>query len=338
MKQLDKDDFSPLEEKPEWQRYAKEFDAGWAKLEEKRLGPMRTWAKTELAEANASPEEVLYPFAGPDFLTADTFFPKAKSYVFIGLEPPGDIPDLQRLSDKARGEYLSAGFNAIHNLLQQSYFITKEMNTELRSASFRGTTPVILMFMARMNIKVIRVTHISLDASGEMVEIDEQAAGKDPVLKKSKGVKIEFLPRGEEEPRTLYYFSVDLQDEKLKDNSGFVAYLRKMPSTTTYVKSASYLMHYLTFSMVRDACLQHSNFLLQDDSGIAYRFFDKKAWRMQLYGSYTSPISEFRKQYEKDLAKVYKDSSVKPLPFSLGYNTSRGGVNLLLATKRSPLS
>jgi hypothetical protein len=238
------------------------------------------------------------------------------------------------MDDKARRQYFGSAFGALHNLFLQSYFITKEMMSDLRNASLTGTTPVILIFMARTNNRIVSVKHIAVDADGRLVEVEEKAAAGDPTLKKSRGVKIEFLPEGEKESRTLYYFAANLEDKELAKNPGFVKYLDSMGPITTYVKSASYLMHYKTFGTVRDACLKHSNFLLQDDSGIAYQFFDKKTWRIGLYGTYTTPIEEFRKQYEKDLAQAYRQPGVKPLPFTLGYNTSTGGVNLLLAARQ----
>jgi hypothetical protein len=330
MKQTETNAFSELEAKPEWQEFAANFDKNWAQVEEKRLAPMRDWAKTELADANNAHDNVFYPFAGPDFLNAYTFFPKGKSYLFIGLEKPGDVPDLKAMDDKGRHKYFNQAFASLHNLIAQSYFITKEMMSELP-----GTTPVMLIFMARTHNQIVSVKHVAVDAEGKLVDIEEKEASKDPILRKAYGVKIDFLPEGEKEARTLYYFKADLADDKLQDNPGFVKYLDNLGPVTTYVKSASYLMHYKTFNTVREACLKHSNYLLQDDSGIAFRFFDKKAWKIGLYGTYTTPIKEFRTQYEKDLAAAYKGPDVKPLPFSLGYNTSTGGVNLLLASKQA---
>jgi hypothetical protein len=334
MKHPGTNEFAELEVMPDWQDFASRFDSNWKQIEEKRLTPMRQWASTELAETNAARENVFYPFSGPDFLTAYTFFPHGKNYVFVGLEPPGDVPDLKAMDDKGRRQYYASAFVALHNLFLQSYFITREMDRDLRGATLSGITPVILTFMARADSQIVSVKHVAVDGEGKVVDVDAKVAKQDPVLKKSRGVRIEFLPSGEKESRTLFYFSANLVDDELSKNPGFVKYLANIGPVTTYVKSASYLMHYKTFGIVRDFCLKQSNFLLQDDSGIAYQFFDKKAWRIGLYGSYTTPIQEFRRQYEKDLAQAYKGPGVKPLPFAIGYNTSTGGVNLLLASKQ----
>jgi hypothetical protein len=188
--------------------------------------------------------------------------------------------------------------------------------------------------MARTNNKIVRVKQFALNADGRVKDIEFQEAAKDPVLRKNRAVKIEFLPDGEAETRTLYYFDIDLEDKALAANSGFMKYLGGMGTVTTYVKSASYLMHYKDFGTIRDTALKHSAFLLQDDSGIAYRFFDKNVWDIKLYGTYSAPIKEFAKQYEKELAQAFKSPKAPPLPFALGYNSRTGGVNLLLATKK----
>jgi hypothetical protein len=334
IKQSEQNEFSALEATPEWQKYAETFEGSWKEVEENSLKPMRQWAGTELAKANSAKEDVLYPFSGPDFLNVYTMFPTGKTFTMMGLEPTGDIPDLLKLKDKARVTYLDSAFSSLHNLFLQTYFITKEMGTSLHNSSITGTAPIILVFMARTHNRILGLSHVAVDADGKLVDVAEEDALKDEILKKSRGLRIRFLPEGETEARTLYYFHVNLEDSKLNDNPGFKKYLANLGDVTTYLKSASYLMHFKEFSVIRDVCLQHSRYLLQDDSGIAFHYFDPKVWQIELYGEYTHPIREFRGYYEKDLADAYKASKAKPLPFKLGYNTRPGGVNLLVGSKR----
>lgn len=72
--------------------------------------------------------------------------------------------------------------------------------------------------------------------------------------------------------------------------------------------------------MIRDVVLAKSNFIMQDDSGIPYRFFPPEVWSTQLYGSYTAPIALFSEHAEADLAEAYTSDKVKKLPFRIGYN------------------
>jgi len=51
---------------------------------------------------------MFYMFSGPDFLYADAFFPEATTYVMAGLEPPGQIPDLQKMPRGSLGPSLGS--------------------------------------------------------------------------------------------------------------------------------------------------------------------------------------------------------------------------------------
>jgi hypothetical protein len=81
---------------------------------------------------------------------------------------------------------------------------------------------------------------------------------------------------------------------------------------------------------MRSTVLSKSKFLLQDDSGVAYRFFDQKNWKFQYYGTYDRPIPVFSYCFQKDLNAAYASSSPKPFDFKYGYGKGR---NVLLAKK-----
>ena len=327
--------FTELEKKSEWVNYKNLFDSSWTALENKRLNLMKQWAGTELASANKSSQNVFYPFSGPDFLNIYNFFPNGKTYTFIGLEPVGDVADMKSLSDKNLNSYLASIYNSLNDLFKRSYFITKTMVKDMHNNEITGALPILYVFLERTNNKIVSVRYIAVNQGGSVIDYDRVTMKNDSILKKSRGVEIKFLPSDTGSVRTLYYFSVNLADDKIAKNPGFVKYLDNLGTVTTYVKSASYLMHYLTFSTIRNVVLNHSAYLLQDDSGIAYRFFDKKEWNIKLYGNYAMPINDFRSQFEKDLYQAYKnDSTIQKIPFSLGYNWSGGGVNLMFASKK----
>ena len=71
-------------------------------------------------------------FSGPDFLYANAFFPKAKTYVMAGLEPAGAMPDLTKLRG-SMGYDLTQLRNSLRWILQYSYFITSQMSSDLRT-------------------------------------------------------------------------------------------------------------------------------------------------------------------------------------------------------------
>jgi len=51
---------------------------------------------------------------------------------------------------------------------------------------------------------------------------------------------------------------------------------------TSYFKATSYMTHKAQFSMIRDQVLAKSDAILQDDSGIPYRFFQRSLARAAL--------------------------------------------------------
>jgi hypothetical protein len=102
--------------------------------------------------------------------------------------------------------------------------------------------------------------------------IDRAADYKAPGRFGNKGVEIEFAD-SERSTYKLYYFSVNLSDERLSENKPFLAYLSRLKGTTTLLKATSYMTHRPEFSLIRDQILASSAAILQDDSGIPYRYF-----------------------------------------------------------------
>jgi hypothetical protein len=110
-----------------------------------------------------------------------------------------------------------------------------------------------------------------------------------------------------------------------------LTYLKNLdPKSISMVKSATYLMHKSYFSIIRNTVLNKSTVILQDDSGISYKFFDQSQWNITLFGTYTKPIPMFINHYEPDLFEAYKNVS-NPIDFRYGYNTKS---DILLAIKK----
>jgi hypothetical protein len=148
------------------------------------------------------------------------------------------------------------------------------------------------------------------------------------------GIKVDFLSPSTKKVQSIFYFRTDISDKGLTKNKGFRIYLSELPPSNSYLKAASYLMHFDTFRMIRSVIFDISSTILQDDSGIAYKYFDKQNWDIRLYGTYFKPKDEFSYISEPDLEKAYKKSVYRPLTYSLGYNWRTGHSNLLYAIKK----
>jgi hypothetical protein len=103
----------------------------------------------------------------------------------------------------------------------------------------------------------------------------------------------------------------------------------------TYLKSTSYMTHQPEFRTIRDKIVSMSSAVLQDDSGVPYRFFTPEQWDVQLYGNYQQPYGSFRYLVEPDLKAAFqKPENVKKLDFRIGYGYGRAPSNLELARRK----
>jgi len=75
--------------------------------------------------------------------------------------------------------------------------------------------------------------------------------------------------------------------------------------------------------------------VLQDDSGVPYRYFTPDQWNVQLYGDYQQPYGSFRYLVEPELKAAFqKPENVKKLDFRIGYGYGRAPSNLELARRK----
>ncbi|MDJ0366907.1 hypothetical protein QMK33_17280 [Hymenobacter sp. H14-R3] len=317
--------------KPAWQAFAADQDKSWAKYQATHTTPMNKWAATELDSVRQATSTLFYPFSGPDFLNAFTLFPTASTYVMFGLEPVGSVPSRTNLKNPA---VLPAVKKSLWSVLNFSFFRTNDMALDLKSMHLDGAVPLIMLFAARTDNHLQSVRPVQLDAQGQLHYLADTTSA--PNANAIPGAELK-LQAADGTEKTIYYFSADLSDHKLATKSAPLAYVRSLGPLTTYVKSATYLMHKLYFSKIRNLVLERSNYLLQDDSGVAMKYFPKSTWQFTYYGTYRRPINLFAKQYQPELTTAYHDSlhHARPLPFGTGYNWRQTDSNLLLA-KRHP--
>ena len=313
---------------PAYQAFAKQQEKSWQKYRLTHTDRMTRWAARELDTIQTASPTILYPFSGPDFLNAATLFPASSTYVLFGLEPVGSIPPRPILENP---QIYTAVNKSLWSVLNFSFFRTNDMAIDLKSVQLDGTTPLLLLFAVRTGHQITALRRVQLSASGELQPADS-AANTTP------GVEIK-LRAADGRPKTLYYFSADISDGHLATHPAPLAYIRSLGPLTTYVKSASYLMHKAYFSKIRNLVLARSNYLLQDDSGVAMKYFPARAWQFTYYGTYRRPINLFAKHYQPALTTAYADSLHRPapLPFGTGYNWRQTDSNLLLARRRQPV-
>jgi hypothetical protein len=318
-----------LDSTTKWKQFSIRIDSGFLDLDTTRFAKMESWADSELVDRLGS-TTLFYPFGGPDLLNANIFYPNADKYILIGLEPVGGMPDLCNMSEEMINKYLEDIRYSLKDIFKRSYFITGNMIGALKKSSVNGAVPVISLFIKRNGYNIVSVNYVGIDSTG-ICQIEDSLKN---IKKLTHGIRIDFAADTGRRVQSVFYFQTDISDEGLKNNPGFQKYLSMLPESYTYLKAASYLMHGMDFSMIRNVVFDKSKSILQDDSGIAYRYFDKTKWDIHLFGTYARPGKEFSWINETDLAKAYTDPSVKRVPFTLGYNWRTQHINLLYAVRK----
>jgi hypothetical protein len=312
-----------------WNHYSREIDNMFSHANSFRFKKMRVWADSEFIKSQ-SVTTLFYPFSGPDFLNANIFYPDVNQYIMIGMEPIGYLPDVCKMHPDSVYSYLNTINNTLKDIFKRSYFITSKMSNDLRKTKVNGTLPLIALFIKRTGHQIVSIQHIGIDSVGKLKIIDSLKNKKNIV----RGIKVDFNSLAGKKVQSVLYFRTDISDKGLAKNRGFKTYLSELPPSFSYLKAASYLMHSDNFKSIRTLIFDVSSTILQDDSGIAYRYFDKLKWDIKLYGKYSKPKNEFAYINEPDLGKAFKSSVHRPLPYSLGYNWGTDHTSLLYAVKK----
>ncbi len=319
----------PLTKTSSWATHVKTLDAEFESHRERVLFPMSEWSNAELTPELTIDSTVRYMFSGPDILHAFHMFPSADTFVLCGLEPVGEIPKLNELSAGNAGRALGEVRNALGEIINFSFFRTKDMKDDLQFSTFHGTTPIMMVFLTRSGQYIKGVDFLKLNEDGTLTSKGLDAKGAD-------GVKIEFSPLRFEKKKTLYYFSSDLSDGGFP-KSGFKTWLEGLPKGNAYLKAASFLMHESYFKEIRNHLLDHSVQIVEDDSGIPFRHFKADLWYADLFGTYTGPIDLFSEHYQSDLRAAYR-ARQRPLAFGTGYKWRKGESNLMRFVRQDALA
>lgn len=323
--------YAALEQNAVWKEHRRVVDAAWQEAEREQLPGLRKFQADELSAPSLQNATVFYPFSGPDSLTATLYFPHNPLYVMVALEPAGTLPTERRIAAKQTPAYLNAVRETMASELGRSFFITRQMDRQFRGQVTDGLLVPILQLLVRSGHTIVGFRYVRLDETGQV--IDRAPDYHASTRYGNKGVEIEFQNDADASVHHLFYFSVNLSNDRLRENTPFQLYLSRLSGAVSMLKATSYMPHHPGFSMISEALLRSSNAILQDDSGLPYRKFTPDQWKAQLYGDYNQPYGSFRWMEQSDLREAYKTSGPKPLPMHVGYGYKRITSNLQLATR-----
>ncbi len=318
---------APLMRDPAWQRHAAFFEEQFSKLNLRQLQKLHAWQQTSLPESLQPIPVVFYMFSGPDFLYVDQSFPKAGVYVLCGKEALGPAPDPLRIANLSSA--LGNLENAMKSSLSTTYFITKDMKVDLHEQNLNGVLPILYAYLARADKSITNVAFGSLGSSGVF---DEAAPGKRGGS--IQGVRIRYTDNQSGNAQTLFYFTTDISDGGVKATPGFLKFCQRLGTGASFLKSSSYLLFENGFATIRNFILDHSNIIVQDDSGIPLEYFDPNKWNLRFFGVYLGPIDIFKQHYQPRLRELFDQTNPPPLEFGFGYRWNYKEANLMVATHK----
>lgn len=317
--------FFPLSQNENYRAYQKNIQGLWNNYNINRLEKIKKWRISKIQKT--LPKVLFYPFSGPDILNALAFFPDQDEYIMVGLETPGTLPEPDRMNTKVVYQQLAEMQKAMKTVFLVNFFRTNEMKVELKDTSFSSISSVMLFFLARSGNEILSYKKIALTPSGQLVSLPKKHD------RFNQGIEIVFKKIGSDKIQTVKFFSVDLSDGALKKTPHLLNFMKKYDHVTCMLKSASYLMHYNDFSSVRNLILDRAVFLLQDDSGIPYKFFGVKNWITQFYGK-IRVLDMFKSRNQPELNEKIKNYSLGLLPFAYGYGFSPEKSHLMIIRKQ----
>ena len=315
----------PLTRQDEYRKYREQINQLWNEYKKLDLDNIASWRRNRVPSAASA--TLMYPFSGPDILNALAFFPGAERYIMIGLEPPGNVPDPLSLQGPALTAQLWKVKTALRTILQLNLFRTIEMMSDLKPDYFSSITGIMMFFLARSGYEILDIHQVYIDRKGEV-----KSGTPLPAESEAGGVEFTFRKKIGAPLQTARFFSVDLSDGSLSMRRGFAGFLNGHRDFITFIKSASYLLSYDNFQILRNYLLANSRYVVQEDSGIPYKYFPETDWTFSFYGTYRV-IAQFANRFQRDLDPVMKKRSAGPLPFSFGYGFVPEKSNIMIAKR-----
>lgn len=312
----------------EWKKHQEAMQLQWKSVRG-RIDTIEKWRDQEVKLKDVAKRTLLYPFSGPDFINAWALYPNHGKYLFFSLENPGALPNLEKMAPKEFDAMLRDVRSAFTEIFQRNYFITSYMGKQLTTPHLKGTVPIIATMMALNGMRIVKIE--SVDPFPELTKAFEEPKAKRPG-KILRGAKVTFVTAANK-VHELSYFSLDATDKALLYYPDFLDWVGRNKPASALVKSASYLLHDNQFSKTRDMLLASADVLVQDDTGIPYRYIKQANWDTKLFGKYHKPIKPMEWGYQGDLDKAFREAKSEPLPFPFGYHWKGQESGLIFATR-----
>lgn len=336
------------------------MDRFWAAYEARTRQELSRFQQENIAPYIES-DTALYPLSGSDFINLHNVYPNAKRYIMFALQDAGGVPEPLGLSAADLNVGLTSIRGTISTLLNVNYLMSSHLGRGTNNHALPGTGPMLLAFLPRLGMRVLYVEPVGLDADGRLMRsVELPPATRDngvpqtnvpaykipqTVATTDRGIRIYFArsgawPAAQEDVRELVYLNVKIEPTTGEDNSRLTKYLHSMPRANVLLKAAIHLCQMPGYDKTADLFLSMSSLIVQDDSGVPFRRFDRDEWDIALYGVYQSsyPNLDLPFNYQQpDLAAAYRARGRGKLSFPFGYGAlfGEGRSNLLIAKRKA---
>jgi hypothetical protein len=311
-----------------YQKYAADIEKSWLISDSLMLQPIKRWLSERQISDNRDSLLCFYPLSGPDFLFGNAFWPNAQTYIMLGLEPKGTLVNFTGLNDTELKKYFNGIKESLKYLNTRGYFVTMHMSSDFTKMHLNGMLHMILFMLARTNHFIKDIYYVQINKNGDLIKNTNPPKKSDTLI---SATAIDFLDAHRQRIRTVYYFQLNANDNNLNKHPEFEKFVLKFKNRVAYMKSASCVLQNTPFSTIRKLVLGCKQ-ILQDDTGVPYRYFDSTKYDITLYGTYTSTIKDLSWCLQKDLMNAIKRSPHNHnLPFKISYNGNYGEGMLLHA-------
>lgn len=297
--------------------YASRVDQSWATYQGRIATPMTRWAAQELPPT--TDRTVFYPFSGPDFPTPFFLLPDTTRYILIANQRAGQPLASTALTPAEANRLFQKYQAAWQKFGVIGFFLTNDLMRDTRPTGKEiNPTGILMAFAARLGFTVESVQPVSLSTAGEVVE--------EKALPEANWSSVRITLRRKDSPQKIIldYVYMDLSDTGLGKHPENLEFVRKSARHPVLFKAASHLPQSPEFALIRQAVVEGSNFIVQDETGIDYGLLSQ-AHRVQLYGNFTRQHNLFPGSPQSALAKAYKeDEAVRHLDFRVGYEKASG--------------
>ncbi|GIX41468.1 MAG: hypothetical protein KatS3mg129_1201 [Leptospiraceae bacterium] len=278
------------------------------KLQERRR-IIQQWHKENLTETYYI-KNAVYLLSGADLYHFMLFYPEADNYIMIAMEKTGNILNNYSEDDLKFG--ILNILNILNNLTHSGYLFSRTMKeymikNELKNLS--GTLPEILYFINFFHYDIIDIYKICLKYKKDTCTIP--------------GLHYKIINENHQ-IKNIYYISHKLEPDDFINNSILDSFLNKFSNKGLFLKAAVYLFHFQEFLDSNIYLINNFNSIIQDDSGIPYRYLKQGNYNIKLFGEYKDKtnLKKTINPFQKDLYIDFKNNKEK-LPFMFGYAQAR---------------